>query len=107
MDLSNIHIGNIIKEKLVEKSITVTEFAHNIDRERTTVYDIFERKSIDIELLIKISNALDYDFVHEVYYPKNTNTIPQKILIAVEIEECEIEKLELPEEFIHFVKSKK
>ena len=103
----DIHIGSIIKKKWEENSMTLNEFAQRINRDRTTVYNIFERKSIDIELLIKISKALDYDFIHEVYYPKNTNTTPRKILVAVEIEEGEMEKLELPEEFILFVKSKK
>jgi len=103
MDLNNIHIGNIIKEKLNEKSMTITDLARKINRDRTTIYDIFERKSIDIELLIKISDILDYDFIHEIYFPqKNMNT--QKILIAVEIGKNEIERLNLPEEFVRFVK---
>ena len=72
MDLSNIHIGKIIKEKWIEKSMTITEFAHGIGRERTTVYDIFRRKSIDIELLIKISeNLINFDsffYAHLIFY---------------------------------------
>ena len=102
MDLQNIHIGNIIKEKLNEKSMTITDLAKKINRDRTTVYDIFERKSIDIELLIKISDVLDYDFIHKVYFPENANT--PKILIAVEIEKNKMEKMDLPEEFVRFVK---
>jgi len=70
--VQNIHIGSIIKKVLKEKSMTITEFARKINRERTTAYDIFERKSIDIELLIKISKVLDYDFIHEVYFPQKT-----------------------------------
>ena len=87
--------------------MTVMEFAQRINRDRTPIYDIFGRKSIDIDLLIKISNALDYDFIHEVYFPEKTNTISSKIHIAVEIEENEIKKLDLPEEFVRFVKSRK
>ncbi len=87
--------------------MTIAEFARRINRERTTVYDIFERKSIDIELLISISKALDYDFIHEVYFPKNTNTASFKILIATEVEKNEIEKLNLPEEFVRLIKLKK
>jgi plasmid maintenance system antidote protein VapI len=100
----NIHIGSIIKKKLTEKSITIAEFARRIDRERTTVYDIFERKTIDIDLLINISNALDYDFIHEVYFPKNLNP---KMLLAIEVDRSEIEKLNLPKEFIQLMKYKK
>ena len=107
MDFNNIHIGSIIKKKLIEKSMTIMEFAKKINRDRTTVYNIFGRKSIDVELLIKISKALDYDFIHEIYFLENTNATPRKILVAVEIEEGEMEKLKLPEEFVRFVKSKK
>ncbi|MCL2327016.1 MAG: helix-turn-helix domain-containing protein [Bacteroidetes bacterium] len=91
MDLKDIHIGKIIKEKLVEKSMSITEFANGISRERTTVYDIFERKSVDIELLIKISQVLDYDFIHHVYFPE----IPQKAQIIIEVDRSEIDKLDL------------
>jgi len=91
MDLSNVHIGKIIKEKLVEKSMTITAFAKSIDRERTTVYDIFERKSIDIELLIKISNVLEYDFIHHVYFPDTS----RKAQIIIEVDRTEIDKLDL------------
>jgi len=103
MDLNNIHIGKIIKEKWIEKSMTVTEFAQSIGRERTTIYDIFERKSIDIELLIKISQALDYDFIHEVYFP-NTS---QKVQIIIEIDRSEIDKLDLSKACLLSIQSKK
>ena len=91
---------------MIEKSITIAELAHSINRDRTTVYNIFRRKSIDIELLIKISDALGYDFIHEIYFPENTETTLRKILVAVEIAEDEMEKLDLPEKFVCFVKSK-
>jgi len=93
--MKNIHIGSVIKEKLEEKSMTITEFANRINRERTSVYDIFERKSVDTELLIQISEALDYDFVHEVYFPEYKNTTSSKIHITIEVEEGETEKLKL------------
>ena len=72
-NIQGIHIGQIIYEKFTEKSMTVTEFASKINRERTTVYDIFERKSIEIGLLIDISKALNYDFIRNVYYEKQTS----------------------------------
>jgi hypothetical protein len=58
--LKDIHIGKIIKEKVKENSMTVTEFTTKIHHERTTTYEIFKNKSIDIELLIKISEVLHY-----------------------------------------------
>jgi len=103
----NIHIGSIIKKVLTEKSMTITEFACKINRERTTVYDIFNRKSIDVELLIKISHVLDYDFIHKVYFPSNTRVASRKILVAFEVTEDELEKFELHKEFVRLEMSEK
>jgi plasmid maintenance system antidote protein VapI len=102
--IQNVHIGSIIKKVLAEKSMSISEFAGEINRDRTTIYDIFERKSIDTDLLIKISDVLNYDFIREVYLPKNTATTSSKIWIAVEVEKHEIKKLDLPKEFVRLVK---
>jgi predicted transcriptional regulator len=100
-NLRNVHIGTIIREKLKEKSMSVTEFATKINRERSTIYDIFERKSIDIELLVIISKTLDYDFIRSIYYDEETSST---IFIAVKTKEEEITKLNLPEGFFLFYK---
>ena len=76
--MKNIHIGYIIKKKVKERPITVTEFAEKIYCERTTVYDIFERKSIDSELLFRISETLNFDFYNEIYLNKKTNNFSKK-----------------------------
>jgi len=103
-NIRNIHIGSIVEEKFKEKSMTITEFADKIHRERSTVYSIFARKSIDIELLIDISKALDYDFIRKVYYDEETSPT---VFIAVKTHEDELKKWNLPQEFIRLVKPKK
>ena len=103
-NVRNIHIGSIIKEKLTERSMTITEFAYKINKERTTARDILKRKSIDTELLIDISKVLDYDFIRNVYYGEQTSPT---IFIAVKTKEDEVKNLDLPEEFIRLVKGKK
>ena len=55
----DVHIGREIERVLHERGITVTEFANRICCHRKNVYDIFTRKSIDIDRLIRISEALD------------------------------------------------
>lgn len=65
--MRNIHIGNIIHKRFKESGLSVTEFATRINRTRGTVYDIFSRKSIDTDLLITISDVLQYDFFQEYY----------------------------------------
>ena len=98
--MKNIQLGSIIKQKFQETSITVEEFAEKINCERTTVYDVFKRKSVDSELLIKISEALNFDFYNEIYFNKQTNNFSKKVLIAFEVEEKNIDKLNLPDELI-------
>ena len=103
-NIRDIHIGSIIAKKLTEKSMTKTELADRINKERSTVYGIFNRKSVDTELLIEISKALDYDFIRSVYYGEETSPT---VFIAVKMEEEELKNADLPNEFIRLVKSKK
>ena len=98
----NIHIGTIIKEKLAESSMTNTEFAKRINRSRTDINDIFKRKSLDIELLIDISKALNYDFIRNVYFEEYTSPTTY---IAFKIKEDEIKDFQ--REFIRLMKSQK
>lgn len=75
--MKNVHIGNIIRRKLAESPMSIAEFAERINRTRPTVYDIFNRKSIDVDLLLKISEVLDYNFLEEVYVKnKGEDTVP-------------------------------
>ena len=60
--MEEIHIGQQVKLVLESKGITVTEFAKRINKSRENVYSIFTRKSIDTNLLSKISEVLEYDF---------------------------------------------
>jgi hypothetical protein len=57
-----IHVGKKIKEELYKQRISVSAFAKKINRSRNVVYDIFERESIDTDLLNKISKILSCDF---------------------------------------------
>jgi transcriptional regulator with XRE-family HTH domain len=57
-----IHIGKKIKEEMQLKGISVSTFAKKINRSRNVVYNIFERESIDTDLLNKISKVLSCDF---------------------------------------------
>ncbi|MDR2146704.1 MAG: helix-turn-helix domain-containing protein [Tannerella sp.] len=57
-----IFIGELINRKLSEHGMSKSEFARRIGCSRGTVYNIFNSKSLDIELLIHISEILGYDF---------------------------------------------
>jgi len=66
--------------------LSVSQFATLISRSRTTIYDIFHRKSIDIDLLLTISEVLDYDFLTEIYIPKCKDITPKKYYLAIEVD---------------------
>ena len=57
-----IHIGELIKEELFRQQRTVSWFARNLYCERTNVYSIFKRKSLDTDLLFRISKLLQHNF---------------------------------------------
>lgn len=66
MATQNLHIGQLIKAVFDESGMTVSEFARQIHLERSSVYNIFERPSIDAMLLARISLVLKHNFLHDV-----------------------------------------
>lgn len=56
------HIGQIIREELKLQGRTVTWLAKAINCDRTNIYNIFARESIDTSLLTRISKALNRNF---------------------------------------------
>lgn len=57
-----IHIGQLIKAELERQERSVTWFAKRLYCERTNVYSIFKRESIDTDLLLRISIVLRRNF---------------------------------------------
>ena len=104
--MKNIHIGSIIKQKVLESSMTIKEFADRISCERTTVYNIFQQKSIDIEKLMKISEVLNYDFISEIYAKQNDKITHsnQTVFVAIEVDADLLKQLNLPNDFVLLIK---
>lgn len=73
-----VHIGKIIRKELSRQKRSVSWFARGINCERSNIYSIFKRDTIDCALLFKISILLDRDFFE--IYSRET----QKELNAVE-----------------------
>jgi transcriptional regulator with XRE-family HTH domain len=86
--MKNIHIGKAIKQKVKERGLRVADFADAIHCNRTNVYDIFNRKSIDVEQLILISKVLEYDFISALYFNR---TVAKKYLILLEVNEQQLQ----------------
>ncbi len=57
-----IHIGEAIKQELIQQERSISWFARKLYCDRSNVYDIFKRKSIDTELLLRISIILNRNF---------------------------------------------
>lgn len=60
-----IHIGISIKQELERQERTVSWFARKLCCERSNVYSIFKRSSIDTDMLLRISKILHYNFFKE------------------------------------------
>ena len=78
-----IHIGSLIKEKMEERGLSVSDFAHALH------YKIFKRSSIDVDLLLRISEVLAYDFLREVYLADE----PRRYSITIEADKEDIEEI--------------
>lgn len=61
-----LHIGHMVKSVFDNSGLSVAEFARRIYCERTNVYKIFSRRTIDVEMLVKISEVLEHNFLADV-----------------------------------------
>ena len=57
-----VHIGKIIEEEFHRQGRSVSWLATQLCCERSNIYNIFKRESIDTALLVKISIALGCNF---------------------------------------------
>ncbi len=57
-----ISIGQLIHAKLNEKGRTVVWLSSQIPCSRQNLYKVFKKDCIDTEMLMRISQILEYDF---------------------------------------------
>ncbi len=69
-----MNIGKHIEETLRKQGKSASWLVSQIPCERTNVYNIFKRKSLDVRLLMRISVILKYDFFKEL----SEEAFPQK-----------------------------
>ena len=77
----SIHIGQIIKERVTEKRLSQEALGKMINTTKQNVGNIYKRRSIDTQLLLKLCVVLEYNFF-EVYYSEE----PLKTMRQKEIE---------------------
>lgn len=61
-----MHIGKRIREVLVAEGHSAPWLAEQIPCERSNVYDIFKRSTLNVDLLYDISLILKHDFFREL-----------------------------------------
>lgn len=71
-----IHIGSKVQERARELRIGATELGKKINTTKQNIYGIFKRRSLDTDLLLKLSKALDQDFF--LYYSKSVTVTEPK-----------------------------
>ena len=65
--MKDFHIGKMIQDELSRQGRTVVWLAKEIYCEKSNVYKLFKRKSIDFEQLLKISEVLNHNFLSDCY----------------------------------------
>ena len=60
--MEDIHFGHLIQAELKAQGRTVTWFAKAIHCDRTNVYKIFNKPSLDGDLLLRISLSMHFNF---------------------------------------------
>ena len=81
MKYQKIHIGSLIKTEVKHRGMTFSEFARCIGIQRQNVErKVFSRQGLDTELLIQISEILDFNFFkyyqNDITYNKTCATQP-------------------------------
>lgn len=63
-----MHIGTLIKEVFDNgpKTWTVPWFAGQLNCDRRNIYNIFDRQSIDTELLMRVSKVIGHNFFADI-----------------------------------------
>lgn len=62
---AKIHIGSMIRAELARQGRSMTWFAEAIHSDRSNTYKMLKRESIDMALLMHISELLNYDFLKD------------------------------------------
>lgn len=100
----DIFIGEVIRRKVDEKGIPYAEFARRINCARTSLYHIFNSKSIDVERLLLIATVLEYDFIGEIYSYKTKPMQVEMPFLQLPLKNGIVDFSHLPKEFLHNLK---
>lgn len=60
--MKNVHIGEIIKKEVKRQGRSIKWLSEKLCCDRSNIYNIYKRQSIDTSLLKRISDILGVDF---------------------------------------------
>lgn len=72
------HIGQLIRQELRRQERNVAWFARQLSCDRSNIYRIFQKESIDTYLLVRISIILQYNFFLHYHYCIEKQILLQK-----------------------------
>ena len=104
---NDVHIGQIIKSVFDESGMTVSELAQRLRCERTNVYTIFRRRTVDVELLARLSEILSHNFLDDAIrqYGLDTTLTPQ-LNLSITYTNLPAEKFMLLAQFLEMLEKK-
>lgn len=90
-----MRIGSLIRQIADEKKISIDTLALRLDMTRANIYKIFERDTIQTELLCKISLSLEYNFfIHlQTEIDNQLGKSPQDINVNLTISRSKLKDL--------------
>ena len=95
MNKDKVHIGQLIKSVFDKSGMSVSELARQLHCERTNVYTIFKRRTIDVELLAMLSEILNHNFLDDAMRLYGlTATFSPKLNFTISLDNFTAEKME-------------
>jgi predicted transcriptional regulator len=67
-----MHRGEIIEKAVRDSSVALSELARRLKVSRKTIYNIFERYDVDMDIVYKIGEIIHYDF--SMHFPTMKNS---------------------------------
>jgi transcriptional regulator with XRE-family HTH domain len=80
------HIGQLIKEKVTEKRLSQEALGKLINTTKQNVGNIYKRRSIDTQLLLKLCVVLEFNFFEAYYNEEPLKSMRKKEIDAVNAE---------------------
>lgn len=68
--MKDVHVGELVFAELKRQGRTVNWLASQIYCEKSNIYKLFRRKSVDLEQLMHISEVLNHNFLRDCFTEK-------------------------------------